>query len=454
MLKKIKLNPHRIICYIFIFFSLINNPLIAEKTWNDKKTEREKKQKLLESAKIEADREEIDITVKGVDITRFPETKLLIEAYNKLGEPLDTLLPEQITIYENNIEFKALTVEKVPMANNLPWDLIFVIDITGSMQPQIDGVVQNVTSFARKLRERGIDYRLGLILFSDNIERVYQPTSNIDNFLSWIKKVRAFGGGDEKENALEALKTVTQRIQFRDEANRIAILITDAPYHQKGDEGGDGRTLETLESVIERAQRIDLRVFSITPPKLKNYAILSENTRGTTYNIEYAFSTVLDNFTQQITNLFYVTYRSEHTSIPDSIEIGLFDKNLSRVIKKTIPIMELGRKLIIENLLFQTAKYELPENVSELNLLADFMLNKKNIAILVEGHTDSVGSDAFNDDLSLKRANAVKTYLIGRGISAEKIQVKGFGKRKPIASNDTDFGRSLNRRTEIVIQSK
>ena len=454
MLKKIKLNPQKIICYIFIFFSLTNNSLVAERTWKNKKAEKEKKQKLLERAKIEADREEIDITVKGVDITRFPETKLLIEAYNKLGEPLDTLLPEQITIYENNIEFKALTVEKVPMANNLPWDLIFVIDITGSMQPQIDGVVENVTSFAGKLRERGIDYRLGLILFSDNIERVYQPTSNIDNFLSWIKKVRAFGGGDEKENALEALKTVTQRIQFRDEANRIAILITDAPYHQKGDEGGDGRTLETLESVIERAQRIDLRVFSITPPKLKNYAILSENTRGTTYNIEYAFSTVLDNFTQQITNLFYVTYRSEHTSIPDSIEIGLFDKNLSRVIKKTIPIMELGRKLIIENLLFQTAKYELPENVSELNLLADFMLNKKNIAILVEGHTDSVGSDAFNDNLSLKRANAVKTYLIGRGIAADKIQVKGFGKRKPIASNDTDFGRSLNRRTEIVIQSK
>ena len=454
MLKKIKLNPQKIICYIFIFFSLTNNSLVAERTWKDKKAEKEKKQKLLERAKIEADREEIDITVKGVDITRFPETKLLIEAYNKLGEPLDTLLPEQITIYENNIEFKALTVEKVPMANNLPWDLIFVIDITGSMQPQIDGVVQNVTSFAGKLSERGIDYRLGLILFSDNIERVYQPTSNIENFLSWIKKVKAFGGGDEKENALEALKTVTQRIQFRDEANRIAILITDAPYHQKGDEGGDGRTLETLESVIERAQRIDLRVFSITPPKLKNYAILSENTRGTTYNIEYAFSTVLDNFTQQITNLFYVTYRSEHTSIPDSIEIGLFDKNLSRVIKKTIPIMELGRKLIIENLLFQTAKYELPENVSELNLLADFMLNKKNIAILVEGHTDSVGSDAFNDNLSLKRANAVKTYLIGRGIAADKIQVKGFGKRKPIASNDTDFGRSLNRRTEIVIQSK
>ncbi len=454
MLKKLQIST--IFRDAILLFALITiggiNSLYAEP--EKEQLDKERKKELLENAKIEAYREEINITVKGVDITRFPETKLLIEAYNKLGEPLDSLTPDQITIYENNREFKALKVEKVPIANNLPWDLIFVIDITGSMQPQIDGVVENVTSFTEKLKERGIDYRLGLILFSDNIERVYQPTSNIDNFLNWIKKVKAYGGGDEKENAFEALKAVTQRINFRDEANRIAILITDAPYHKKGDIGGGGRTNETLESIIERARRIDLRIFSITPPKLKNYAVLSEKTRGTAYNIEYTFSSVLENFTRQITNLFFVTYRSERTSIPDSIEIGLFDQSLRKVIKKTIPIMELGRKLIIENLLFNTGKYNLPTNVNELNLLAEFMLKKNNIAILVEGHTDSVGSHALNDRLSKQRANAVKQYLVGRGIAADKIKIKGFGKRKPIASNETEFGRSLNRRTEIVIQSK
>ena len=60
-------------------------------------TYKSKKKELLEKAKIEADKEEIDITLRSVDITRFPEIKLLIEAYNKLGEPLDTLTPEQIT---------------------------------------------------------------------------------------------------------------------------------------------------------------------------------------------------------------------------------------------------------------------------------------------------------------------------------------------------------------------
>ena len=449
-------NKVKLKTFIFLLISVITtiffvDIMYAQNTTKNKE-ERLKQKQLIEKAKIEADRKEIDITVKSVDITRFPETKLLIEAYNKLGEPLDSLSPQQITIYENGVQFKAIRVDKVPVANNLPWDLVFVIDITGSMQPQIDGVVANVTSFSKNLIERGIDYRLGLILFSDNIDYVYQPTVDTEVFLSWVKNVRAYGGGDEKENALEALKAVSQRINFRDEANRVAILITDAPFHQRGELSN--RTNETLETIIERLQRDDIRVFSITPPKLKNYSILSEKTRGTAYDIEYSFASVLDNFTRQITNLFYVTYISERTSIPDSIEIGLFDQDLSKVIKKTIPIMELGRKLIIENLLFQTGKYNLPENVRELNILAEFMLKHPNVGIIIEGHTDWVGSDALNDNLSVLRANSVKNYLVNSGVNSNKIQTKGYGKRKPIANNDTEFGRSLNRRTEIVIQSK
>ena len=104
--------------------------------------------------------------------------------------------------------------------------------------------------------------------------------------------------------------------------------------------------------------------------------------------------------------------------------------------------------------MFKTGRYDLPENVSELNILAEFMLNRPNVTILIEGHTDIVGSDALNDRLSENRANSVKNYLIQHGIPANKISTKGYGKRKPIASNDTEFGRSLNRRTEIVIQSK
>lgn len=441
---------------VFVFVLLLNlNVSFAQsnKNNNASKEERRQKNELLRKAKIQADREEIDITVKSIDISKFPETRLIVEAYNKLGEPLEKLTPEQITIYESGIPFAATSVEKIPVANNLPWDLVFLIDITGSMQPQIDGVVSNVRAFASNLNERGIDYRLALILFNDFIEKVYQPTSDVETFLSWLKNVRATGGGDEKENALEALSAATYRIQYRPEANRVAILITDAPYHQKG-ERGDGSTQETTESIIEKMQRNDIRVFSITPPKLKNYDYISEQTRGRSYDINFPFSTVLANFTSQITNLFIITYRSSKTVIPDSIEIGLFDAERSKIVKKVIPIVELGRKLIIENLLFLPSRYELPLNVNELNILADFMNSKPTINVMIEGHTDTLGSHQINDALSEKRAASVKDYLVSRGVVSHRIETRGFGKRKPIASNANEFGRSLNRRTEIIILSK
>jgi len=71
--------------------------------------------------------------------------------------------------------------------------------------------------------------------------------------------------------------------------------------------------------------------------------------------------------------------------------------------------------------------------------------------MLATGHTDGVGSDAYNKKLSLARAEAVKTYMVSQGVSADKIRVEGKGKSNPIASNDTEEGRAKNRRVEITL---
>jgi outer membrane protein OmpA-like peptidoglycan-associated protein len=152
--------------------------------------------------------------------------------------------------------------------------------------------------------------------------------------------------------------------------------------------------------------------------------------------------------------LYNVTYKSEEATVPDSIEIALFSMENKKLIKKTIPIVELGRKLIIENLLFPTASSVLPEKVKELDILSDFMNAKQNIVIMVEGHTDNVGSEGLNDRLSLDRSESVKAYLVKHGITTLRIQTKGYGKKRPLASNDSEFGRKLNRRTEIIIVAK
>lgn len=69
----------------------------------------------------------------------------------------------------------------------------------------------------------------------------------------------------------------------------------------------------------------------------------------------------------------------------------------------------------------------------------------------VVGHTDSVGSDAYNMDLSNRRANAVNNLLVQRGVADSRIDIVGYGKTMPVATNDTEAGRQKNRRVEIKI---
>ena len=84
-----------------------------------------------------------------------------------------------------------------------------------------------------------------------------------------------------------------------------------------------------------------------------------------------------------------------------------------------------------------------------LDQIAEFIIANPEIFVTVQGHTDSIGTKAYNDVLAVKRAQAVKAYLTGKGIDENRLTCEGFGFSKPTASNKTADGRSLNRRVEI-----
>jgi len=94
-----------------------------------------------------------------------------------------------------------------------------------------------------------------------------------------------------------------------------------------------------------------------------------------------------------------------------------------------------------------------PESRTTLNELASNFSQYPDNKIIVEGHTDSVGSDAYNQRLSEQRAATVADYLIDRGVPSRNVIVYGYGEMRPKASNDTAEGRQLNRRVEIHIQA-
>ncbi len=118
---------------------------------------------------------------------------------------------------------------------------------------------------------------------------------------------------------------------------------------------------------------------------------------------------------------------------------------------------ETTRGLIVNmsDVLFDTGRYTLKPGAREkLAKVAGIILSHPGLTIAVEGHTDSVGSDEYNQKLSENRANAVREFLVGEGIKSENITSQGFGKTKPVADNSTAAGRQRNRRVELVVSGE
>jgi outer membrane protein OmpA-like peptidoglycan-associated protein len=106
----------------------------------------------------------------------------------------------------------------------------------------------------------------------------------------------------------------------------------------------------------------------------------------------------------------------------------------------------------MSDVLFKTGSFELAPGARErLAKVSGILLAYPTLHVQIEGHTDSVGTDEYNQTLSEKRAGAVRDYFVQQGISADSIEAKGFGKTVPIASNETAEGRQQNRRVELVL---
>jgi outer membrane protein OmpA-like peptidoglycan-associated protein len=111
-----------------------------------------------------------------------------------------------------------------------------------------------------------------------------------------------------------------------------------------------------------------------------------------------------------------------------------------------------GLVMTLGDVLFDTGKSELKSGADrKLDQLAQFLSEHKDRRVQIDGFTDSVGTDSYNEELSRRRADSVKSALLSRGVDASRISTQGYGKAFPVAGNNDSGGRQLNRRVEVVI---
>jgi OOP family OmpA-OmpF porin len=96
-----------------------------------------------------------------------------------------------------------------------------------------------------------------------------------------------------------------------------------------------------------------------------------------------------------------------------------------------------------------------PESQADIKALADFMNQYPQTTTVVEGHTDARGTDAYNQKLSERRANAVREVLVNQyGVDASRVNAVGYGESRPVADNASDAGRAINRRVEAEVEAQ
>lgn len=110
------------------------------------------------------------------------------------------------------------------------------------------------------------------------------------------------------------------------------------------------------------------------------------------------------------------------------------------------------QKIVLNSIQFDFDKSTIkPEFYPMLDAASKTLKQRPATQVAIQGHTDSIGTEAYNRDLSMRRAEAVKAYLVGQGIARENLSVKGFGEANPVANNTTNEGRGMNRRVEFII---
>jgi len=212
--------------------------------------------------------------------------------------------------------------------------------------------------------------------------------------------------------------------------------------------GCAGRSSGSLEEAraIVAAARANSDVVAYAPEKL-------QETEESLARTETAFDAAAPQV--EVDHLAYLTARraaiaaalaDERAALAEIEELGQESAELQ--------VQQTDRGLVVTlgDILFDVDRAQLnPGGDLQVARLADALHQMPDRNVLIEGHTDSAGSDAYNDDLSQRRADAVEDLLIIQGIEPTRVVTRGYGERFPVTTNDTAAGRQQNRRVEVVI---
>lgn len=211
---------------------------------------------------------------------------------------------------------------------------------------------------------------------------------------------------------------------------------------------------------------VDIYLNSIVKPLVLKGDLIDKKTNqkiaGSKVNVErkkdratqYSLSAPQGSYEQTIPGVGWYLFSASadgYLNASDSVEV--VSEEVTPVVKNIyLTPIEVGLTVRLKNIYFDFDKTTLKnESFIELDKVVDFLKRNSSVSIEISGHTDSKGSDSYNENLSQGRSQAVVDYLISQGIDSSRLEAHGYGESKPIDTNDTEAGRANNRRVEFTV---
>lgn len=368
-----------------------------------------------------------------------------LKPHKKTIEPLETFVPQ-------NLDAESQDVKYVPKIESF----VIILDASASMEDEYTGTVNKghskftvakdiVIRMNNTLPE--IDVNSALVTFGhgffkhlDKTFIVYELEKHTRNRLeNALNEATIPQGCSPAGNAIKDAKNLL----LTSGGQNAVILVSDG-------EQLIGSPLSKVQDLNEMyGDRVCLYTIFVG-----NTAEGKEELRELAREVKCGFSVTADEIASS-ENMAEFVKRVFLTAIPiqdiDSDGDGVCDKD------DECPDTPKGASVdsrgcwVVKGVTFDYKKWDIKEEFdSNLSNIVYVLQKNPDMNIRIEGHTDNIGSMEYNIDLSQKRAQAVKDYLVVKGINESRISIMGFGYKKPIAPNDTEEGRALNRRAEIV----
>ncbi len=336
------------------------------------------------------------------------KTVLLFRALDRNGKSIKDLKKSDLSIKENSKDVSTYELNSDSMNTGQKVDIVFALDITGSMDAEINSVKQNVSKFVADLEAKKVSSSLCLVTYKDKVERkcdrfvMDDPSTpeneNLVDFLDEVSKLEARGGGRSHENTMGAVLTSAESTPWNLGTQRMIIFFTDDGFWIKPRDDGrsEAKTAPTYIEVLDALTDKDVQVFGIATDHkgYKNdydiYPSVTEHSGGAWFDIDklrrgkITIDDIFNYINDQISTTYTITYNVEDNSLDPTLPIDMRDFKIAS--KGSVEI----DKIVIKD-----AQSNMPNGRPELK--ARWVLNKNSpinvnsVKVKINGSTMAAG---------------------------------------------------------------